>query len=319
LSKGIAILAILAVVVSLVGGCVSINHLPVITSLEAECEVVAPLEICLIDCVAADEDGDELSYEWLTSEGAIEGDGATVAWEAPESGGIYDIVVKVSDGNGSEVTDSITVTVRVNNPPLITALTADSNWVHPSSSCQLRCDCGDADGDELMYEWSSEGGDISGEGPEVTWTAPDAMGTYAITVVVTDGLGGESSSSVSVNVGVNHPPVIDELVITPEAEKDFNPTKMKIYYGKSCDIQCIASDPDGDELSYQWSADVPPAVRDYWSAVGSISGEGSSVTWTAPSTLSEVAITVTASDDRGGTDTESIVFHVVTCYCVLNK
>jgi hypothetical protein len=315
LSKGIGGLAALAIVVFLVAGCVSINHLPVITSLNAERELVAPLESCLIECVAWDEDGDELSYEWLTSEGDIDGDGATVAWEAPESGGIYDIVVKVSDGNGSEVTDSITVTVGVNNPPIITALIADPNWVSPSSSCQLRCDSDDADGDELIYEWSSEGGDISGEGSEVTWTAPGAMGTYTITVVVTDGQGGESSSSLSIGVGVNHPPVVEDLTVTPEDRDDFNYNKMKIYEGKSCDIECIVSDPDGDDLSYQWSADPHPDSLS--GEVGSISGEGSSVTWTAPTRRSKVILSVLVSDGKGGTDTEDIVIDVVTCRCSL--
>ena len=314
LRKGIASLAILAIVVSLVGGCASINHLPVITSLKAEREVVAPLGSCLIECVAADEDGDELSYEWLTSEGDIDGDGATVAWEAPESGGIYDIVVKVSDGNGSEVTESVTVTVRVNNPPIITALIYP-NWVSPSSSCQLRCDCGDADGDELVYEWSSEGGDISGEGSEVTWTAPGAMGTYTMTVVVTDGVGGESSSSLSIGVGPNHPPVVEDLTVTPEDRDDFNYNKMRIYEGKSCEIECIVSDPDGDDLSYQWSADSHPDSLS--GEVGSISGEGSSVTWTAPTRRSKVILSVLVSDGKGGTDTEDIVIDVVTCRCSL--
>jgi rhodanese-related sulfurtransferase len=211
------------------------------------------------------------------------------------------------------------VGAEINYPPVIESFTSDEIEAAPSTACHIECIASDSNGDELRYEWSSEGGDISGTGSTVIWTASEVLGVHNITVVVTDGLGGESSSSVSINVGVNHPPVIEELIITPEAERDFNPAKMKLYKGKSCDIQCIASDPDGDELSYQWSADVPPAVRDYWSAVGSISGEGSSVTWTAPSTLSEVAVTVTASDGRGGSDTYSVVFQVATCYCSLDK
>jgi len=206
---------------------------------------------------------------------------------------------------------------EINHPPVIETLASDETKALPWTACHIECIASDPDGDELTYEWSSEGGDISGEGSEVTWTAPGATGTYTVTVVVTDGLGGESSSSLSINVGVNHPPLVEDLIITPEERDAFNYDKMKIYEGKSCDIECIASDPDGDHLSYQWSANVPPGS--YWSAVGSISGEGSSVTWTAPSRLSEVAVSVTVSDGRGGWDTKSIVFHVVTCYCVLNK
>jgi len=315
LRKGIASLATLALIVLLLGGCVSINHLPVITSLKAEPELVAASGSCRIECIASDEDGDELGYEWLASGGIMDGDGAVVAWRAPESGGTYDIMVKVSDGNGQEVSDSITVSVSVNHPPIITALTADPNPVRQSSRCEVSCIASDPDGDQLSYEWSSEGSDISGEGPMVDWTAPGATGTYTVTVVVMDGLGGESSSSLSINVGVNHPPLVEDLIITPEDRSAFNYDGMKIREGKSCDIECIASDADGDDLSYQWSADVPPGS--YWSAVGNISGEGSSVTWTAPAGPSEVAVTVTVSDGRGGRDTKSIVFHVVTFYCAL--
>lgn len=315
LSKGIASLAILAIIVFLVGGCVSTNHLPVITGLNAERELVAPLESCLIECVAWDEDGDELSYEWLVSEGNIDGDGSTVAWEAPESGGIYDIMVKVSDGNGHEVKDSMTIAVRADQPPIIIGLTADPESVTPSSSCQLRCDARDPDFDELSYDWSTEGGHISGEGSEVTWTAPAATGTYTITVVVTDGLGGESSSSLPVMVGVNHPPVVEDLIITPEDSKYFNYSKTKIFEGTSCDLECVVSDPDGDNLSYQWFAE---RHRDSLSsAVGDISGEGSSVTWTAPTRVSKVIVSVLVSDGKGGTDTEDIVIDVVTCMCSL--
>ena len=315
LRKGIASLAILAIIVLLLGGCVSVNHFPVITGLKAEPELIAASGSSRIECIASDEDGDELSYEWSTSGGSMDGDGAVVAWAAPESAGTYDIIVKVSDGNGQEVSDSIAVSVRVNHPPIVTALTVDPNPVRLSSSCQLKCIASDSDGDDLSYEWSSEGGDISGEGSEVTWTAPGAAGTYIVAVVVADGLGGESSSSLSVNVGVNHPPLVEDLTITPEERDAFNYDKMKIYLGKSCDIECIASDPDGDDLSYEWSAE--PASL--WTSVGSISGEGSSVTWTAPSRLSVVAVTVTVSDGRGGMDTKTIVFHVVTCYCALDK
>ncbi|TET41582.1 MAG: hypothetical protein E3J66_05095 [Dehalococcoidia bacterium] len=91
---------------------------------------------------------------------------------------------------------------------------------------------------------------------------------------------------------------------------------MRIYKGESCDIECIVSDPDGDELSYQWSADVAPGSLSS-SDVGSISGEGSSVTWTAPTRRSTVIVSVLVSDGKGGTDTEDIVIDVVAGRCSL--
>ena len=41
-------------------GCVSTNHSPVITGLRVEREIVSPSDSCSIECIASDEDGDEL-------------------------------------------------------------------------------------------------------------------------------------------------------------------------------------------------------------------------------------------------------------------
>ena len=102
---------------------------------------------------------------------------------------------------------------------------------------------------------------------------------------------------------VNHPPIIGDLIVTPEESQFFKETNI-ILKGKGCDIECIASDPDNDKLSYEWSADG-----------GSISGEGSVVTWTAPLQGGKVIVAVTVSDGSSGVAIESIVFAVKTCSC----
>jgi hypothetical protein len=277
--------------------------------------VVPPSGSCQIECTASDEDGDKLSYEWSANGGNIDGDGAAAIWSAPSSSGTYTITIKVTDSNGGETTDSINITVEVNHPPTITSLIADTSQVIPRGSCCVECQAEDPDGDSLIYTWSASGGSISGEGPAVTWTAPEAVGSYTITVVITDGQGGEATSSLIINVAPNHPPVIDDLIVTPEHSGDFNLKSSRMYgafKGASCDIECDARDPDEDELSYEWS------VKGDWTKGGKISGDGFMVTWTAPSTKDiKVTITVTVSDGRGGTDTKSIVFEVVTCHCGL--
>ncbi|MDH4367726.1 MAG: hypothetical protein OEV57_06350, partial [Dehalococcoidia bacterium] len=59
---------------------------------------------------------------------------------------------------------------------------------------------------------------------------------------------------------VNHRPAITSL----EADPD------RVLPSGTCQIICNATDSDGDELSYGWSA-----------AAGTISGQGATVTWTA--------------------------------------
>ena len=302
-------LAILVTIVFLVAGCAPANHQPAITSLKAEPEAVYPSGSCEIECVASDEDGDELSYEWLAGNGHIDGDGAIVVWNAPESEGIYNIMVKVTDGNDGEASDSITISVRDNRPPAIASVIADMDWVKPSNSCQLKCEAEDPDGDELSYEWSADGGDISGTGSVVTWTAPDAAGLYNITVVVIDGHGEEETRMLTVSVALNPPPVIKSLIVTPKEHEYLKEDDggYKVGRAMSCDIECVAFDPNGDELSYEWLASGDEIDG------GEISGEGSMITWTAPDMAGEVTVTVTASDAAGSMVSKSIVFKVVRC------
>jgi hypothetical protein len=295
---------ILAAIMMLVPSCKAMpNHPPIITSLKAEPEVILPSASCQIECIALDEDGEELSYEWLASKGDINGNGANVTWTAPDSEGIYNVVVKVTDGKGAEVSDSITIPVKVNHPPTITSLIADADWVTPSSSCQVKCDAEDPDGDELSYEWTASGGDISGSGVVANWTAPEAVGTYNITVVVTDGYAAEDTRFVTISVAPYSPPIIEDLIVT--AEHKYLKKESGSYLigkAKSCQIECLVSASRGGRLSYVWSA-----------SGGELLGEGSVITWTAPNKSGEITVTVTVSDTTDNMVSKSVVFQVVFC------
>jgi len=107
---------LLGIFIFLTVSCTPVNHSPVITTLEAKQSVLGPLDSCVVECIASDPDGDELTYEWSASDGNINGDGAAVAWSAPEAEGSYNIMVKVVDGNDGEVTDSMNISVKRRAP-----------------------------------------------------------------------------------------------------------------------------------------------------------------------------------------------------------
>ena len=284
------------------------NYQPIITSLETEAEWTVPLGSLHVTCIASDPDGAELSYDWSASAGEVSGDGYTVTWVAPATEGSYSVAVTVTDGRGGEVTDYVTIAVRTNTVPSIAGLIADADWTTPSGSVQLTCTASDPDGDELSYDWSASGGDISGTGAVINWTAPQEVGTYDITVVVRDGHSWEDTRSVSLGVTIGTMPAIEQLCVTPKghiylrestAGHDYDVWKEKEY-----DIECIVSDTS-EVVSYQWSC-----------TGGSISGEGYLITWTAPNE-SSVAVTVTATvlnvlDDEV---TRSIDLWVPSCAC----
>jgi len=282
------------------------NHLPAITSLEAEPERVIPSGSCQIACNASDRDGDELSYNWSASGGEINGEGATVTWTAPHSAGSYNVTVTVTDGRGGEAMRYVNIEVRANRSPTITSLVADADWILPPGSIQVTCDASDPDDDELNYEWTATAGDITGTGPEVIWTAPAEVGIYYVTVVAKDGHGREDTRSVPLSVATGTPSTIEDLIVTAKEPKYLKEGTTgnydyKVGRTKEYDIECIVSDTSVG-VSYNWSCDD-----------GTISGGGSVITWTAPDTPDYFTVTVIVSDVADNRVSKSVVFYVVSC------
>ena len=182
-------------------------------------------------------------------------------------------------------------TMLANQLPAIISLAAQPNSVIPSGSCQIVCHATDPDGDDddLSYDWSASRGSISGTGATVNWTAPDSAGSYKVGVTVTDPRGGEAMSQVTITVGL--PPTITSLV----AAADW------ITPSGSVQVTCNATDPDGDELTYEWTA-----------TAGNISGTGPVANWTAPQEVGIYDITVVVKDSHGDSATDSLHISVAT-------
>jgi len=168
-------------------------------------------------------------------------------------------------------------TMLANHRPAIAGLEAPEKVV-PSGSCQIVCIASDRDGDALGYNWSTSGGSISGTGAAVNWTAPDSIGSYNVTVTVTDGRGEEVTKQIAIEVRANESPAITSLV----ADADW------ILPLGSLQVACTASDPDGDNLTYEWTV-----------TAGSISGTGAVVNWTAPQEVGIHNVTVVVKDGHG--------------------
>jgi hypothetical protein len=284
-SKGIRWLVAGLVILTMLmgGGCGLFNKAPEIASLTPSATVVGPGGSCTLTCTASDPDEDDtITYAWSATAGAITGTGSTAIWTAPATEGTYIISVIVSDDKGGTATESCDIEVA-NTPPVITSLAPGATAVGPGGSCTVTCTASDPDGDTITYTWSATGGAISGTGSTVTWTAPATEGTYTITVSVSDDKGGTATGSCNIEVA-NTPPVITSLA----------PGATTVLPNGSCTVTCIASDADGDPLTYAWSA-----------TGGTFSGTGNSVTWKAPAAEATYTISVTVSDGKGGTATGS--------------
>ena len=302
----ITVIAVTAVLLLASSCATPTNRQPIIASLEPEPEWVTPSGSLQVVCTASDPDGDELNYNWSASAGEVTGDGDTATWVAPPSEGSYSVAVVVTDGHGGEVVDYVAITVRTNSPPTIASLTADADWTTPSGNLQVTCSASDPDGDELSYEWTAAAGNISGTGPAVSWTAPQAVGEYDVTVVVGDGHGSSATKTVHISVVTEQPPIIKALNVTAE-HCYLKPNPPGYYVGKEKEysIECSVQDT-GIELFYEWSC-----------TGGELSREGSLIDWTAPNVEGVVTIMAMVSDISGSTASQNMTLSVVPCsYCM---
>lgn len=176
-----------------------------------------------------------------------------------------------------------------NTAPAIVGLTASTERIAPLDICDLVCDADDVDGDKLTYSWTADQGDIYGEGRGVKWGAPEVEGLFRVSVTVDDGRGGIAEQSLSVRVKQNYAPEIESLATSPE----------RVEPGASTYISCIATDADGDEVSYEWEAPY-----------GEVLGQGGSISWLAPEPSGSYVVTVHVLDGFGGESQRNIVINV---------
>ena len=178
-----------------------------------------------------------------------------------------------------------------NRAPEISSLAAEQTKVCPLSITEIRCVASDPDDDVISYEWSSTGGSFSGTGPTVPWIAPRVHGTYDITVTAKDDKGGITQATITMRVVRNQDPVIFSLVANP----------VTVLPQSKAAITCVARDPDGDVLNYNWKP-----------SDGSITGVGDKITWIAPSEEGTYTITVTVNDGKGGQNVDKVLVTVAS-------
>ena len=146
-------------------------------------------------------------------------------------------------------------TPDVNYPPVIQDLTAATHELEPGSNTTVTVNAYDPEGGELEYDWSvGEAWSVSSEGTEVTVDAPAKAGAQTeVRVEVQDKSGQKARQSISLSTTgtPNQPPEIRSLELSP------NPAAP----GDEATFTVDATDPDGDEMSYNWT------IPEGWNAV----------------------------------------------------
>jgi len=87
-----------------------------------------------------------------------------------------------------------------NKPPVISSLEAEYINVYPGGASEIRCVTSDPEDDAVQFKWSSTGGSLMGDGPTITWQAPNDYGDYHIMVIAKDGSGGSAEATLTISV-----------------------------------------------------------------------------------------------------------------------
>jgi outer membrane protein OmpA-like peptidoglycan-associated protein len=172
----------------------------------------------------------------------------------------------------------------VNHPP-VAACSASPTSVFAGSgdTVAVHVNASDPDNDPLTYSYTATGGTVDGSGPDARWTVGDAApGSYTVTAAVNDGKGGTASCATDIKVDPrpNRPPTASLSV-----------ERSPILPGEHTGITCTGTDPDGDPLTYSYSA-----------SGGQVTGTGANASFDAtglqPGTYT---VKCTVNDGRGGT------------------
>ena len=198
----------------------------------------------------------------------------------------------VTDPDGATVTQTVNVTVNpVNDAPKPTDLNQDSVTTPEDTPVEVVLDFEDPEGDDFTAAVTvgPQNGTFNTDTSTYTPNA-DFNGTDSFTYVVTDEFGASAEYTVSITVTpVNDDPVADATQDVSTTEND------------PVDVTVVATDVDGDTLSYSVETGDEPASG----AV--VDNGGGSFTYTpgADFTGSD-AFTVTIDDGNGGVITQMV-------------
>ncbi len=177
-----------------------------------------------------------------------------------------------------------------NRAPVLSSITMSPSSANTGETCTLSAVATDQDGDNLTYTWSGDNGTFATTtGSSVQWTAPSTAGSYSVSCTVSDGEDNDTET-LAIQVTENEAPVISSITASSSS----------IYPSETTTLTVVATDAEGDELTYTWS-----------SAIGTFNTTaGTSIEWTAPSEGGEYNIECVVSDGYS-TATDTITIMVI--------
>ncbi len=185
-----------------------------------------------------------------------------------DANGVFWGTMNVSDAElWNEIYVQLTIEA-VNDAP-----TATGDWdaiydIKTEEEINVSASGTDVDGDDLTFIWKVDGTTVvEMEYFAYNWTA---AGTYNVSVEVSDGTETIDIGYFTVNVEVaNTAPVISYVTVYPVGLSlleaiDF--ISGDVEEGKDVELTCVATDAEGDDLTYTWTNDQDSS----WTAAGDV-------------------------------------------------
>lgn len=260
--RGASISSSLTIVVdaTLRGGTslsVAPDRSPIVKSIRVVPTPLVVGEPVILNLVAEDPDGQELTYKWTSKcNGSFVDDtqqnaGFTLS-ALPESGEC-EFQVDVTDPLGAHtvgILNQRTGSVSVDQAPFIEGATQSHDELGPGQSSLLTVTAKDPEDDALTFSWTADAGSVTqvdgggGHSVSLRFTAPEELpqGAMHVEVTVKD-TGGQSTKVTFIFNRLNHAPVISSQTIAP----------LPLIVGGAAQLKVVATDADQDPLTYAWT------------------------------------------------------------------
>lgn len=238
----------------------------------------------------SDPDGDALGLAGVSSDKKSNGTvklskGRIVFTPAANFNGTAHFTYRVADANGLEATGLVTVEViPVNDAPTL-ALVAGSPAVAEGSPLELAAQAEDVDGDQLSYDWSTTGGELTGDGAAARLAVDDGPASVTVQVFVTDGV--EYASATYAVTVTNVAPTVEAQAATG-------------VWGLPVTLTGSATDPS--------AADTAAGLTPSWALEGTTFGAlTASIVYDAPGSHSA---TLAVTDKDGDTGSREVAVDI---------
>ena len=202
------------------------------------------------------------------------------------------------------------VSMQANRPPVIEDVIYPKD-VFSNSDVEIQCVASDPDGDNLMYTWTADAGNIRGDGASIVWVPPGKMGTYPVSVRVMDGKGGVANRTIEIRVvtnadGTATPTIELKLKLGNDQPVVLGNQRARIW--TTTNIVCLVENGGGDRLTYTWSSTGGKIkARDLQE------GRADTIGWIAPGSIGDYTVDVVVKDGSGKQARGQVNIHVFCC------